>query len=256
MSISIHFLVLNMNKNQDRWYNISCNLNKIGASYSKIEAIDGFNFDKNKDAKEILKCRTNLLNRQFQCKTFNQEWIYDGTLESSFPGLNKYGNEGAKGLIISNIKAFHKCIKINNDYILGLNDNNYLDLFKYKSMVDNSYYKYKWFCILEDDAIINNAVYDEIINFVKNNQEKDIILLDKRIGGGAAGVLYNSKIIPKIIEDLHPLSDFSINMEDSYNCATLWDWKLWNYVNYNQDLKFTTFPIIDSGEFDSTIDLI
>ena len=256
MSLSIHFLVLNMNRNQDRWYNISCNLNNIGVSYSRVEAIDGFNFDENKDAKEILKCRTKLLNTNFQCKTFNQEWIYDGTLETSFPGLNRYGNEGAKGLIISNIKAFQKCLNINYDYILGLNDNNYLDLSNYMSIINNSYYKYNWFCILEDDAIINNTVYNEIINFLKDNQEKDIILLDKRIGGGAAGVLYNSKIIPRVIEDLHPLSDFSINMEDNYSCAALWDWKLWNYVNNSSDLKFTNFPIIESGGFVSTIDLI
>jgi hypothetical protein len=245
-----------MYKNQDRWHNISNKLNNIGVSYSRVEAIDGFNINNNKDAKVILKCRTPLLNSNFKCKTFQQEWLYDGTINSSFPGLNRYGNEGAKGLIISNIKAFQICIKINNDYILGLNDNNYLDLINYNSIINNSYYKYNWFCILEDDAIIDNAVYNEILNFLKDNQEKDIILLDKRIGGGAAGVLYNSKIIPKIIEELHPLSDFSINMEDNYNCATLWDWKLWNYVNYSKDLKFTSFPIIESGGYDSTIDII
>jgi GR25 family glycosyltransferase involved in LPS biosynthesis len=244
-----------MNKNKDRWYKISSILNIIEVSFSRIEAIDGFKLVKNNDAKEILKCRPNLLDSIFKCNTFNQEWVYDGNIQNSFPGLNIFGHEGAKGLILSNIKAFQQCIKINNDYIYALNDDNHLSCKEYNSCIENSFYKYDWFCILEDDAIINRTIYNEIQEFVEENNDIDIILLDKRVGGGAAGVLYNSKIIKQVLEDLHPLSDFSIKMEDEYNHATLWDWKLWHYINNNDNIICKILPCIDSGGFDSTIDL-
>lgn len=253
--MNIHFLILNMNKNKDRWEKISSILNNIQVSYSRIEGIDGFKLLKNKDAQEILKCRSHLLGITFKCHTFSQEWVYDGSINNSFPGLNIFGHEGAKGLILSNIKAFQKCISINNDYIYGLNDDINVNCSKYKSYIEKSYYKYDWFCILEDDAIINRTIYNEILTFIEENKDIDIILLDKRQGGGAAGVLYNSKIIKQVLEDLHPLSDFSITMEDEYNHATLWDWKLWHYVNNNPQIKCKIFPCIASGGFESTIDL-
>lgn len=254
--MSIYFLVLNMNKNKDRWINICSMLDNIGASYKRIEAIDGFKLESNLDAKQILTCKPELLNSIFKCKTFDQEWIYDGHISKAFPGLNIHGHQGAKGLILSNIKAFYESLNVNNNYIYALNDDNKLNYNEYKSNLSDSLYKYKWFCILEDDAIINKEIYEEIIMFVKDkdNADDDVILLDKRVGGGAAGVLYNSKIIPLLTEELHPLSKFSINMEEHYSHATLWDWKLWHYIN-NNNIKFKILPCIDSGGFNSTINI-
>jgi hypothetical protein len=185
-----------------------------------------------------------------------KKWNYDGSISTSFPGLNKIGHEGAKGLILSNIKAFKECIKINQEYIYAINDDNNINLDQYKSIFKDSIFKYDWFCILEDDAIIDEIIYNKILQFLNDNEKNDydIILLDIRGNGGAAGILYNSYIIPQLIEDLHPLSDFSISLEEKYNCASLWDWKLWHYVNNNK-IKFTLFPCIDSGKFESTINV-
>jgi len=259
---NIHFLILNMNKNKDRWQKMVNILNKLNISYSRIEAVDGFKLEKNNDSivKHILSKRNDLINTVLKCNTFDQSWNYDGTIKTSFPGLNINGNEGAKGLIISNMKAFDDCLKINNEYIYGLNDDNTKQINEYHSYLDNNFdfYKYQWFCILEDDAILSSDVLKKIEDFLndisQNNDKTDIILLDNRIGGGAAGVLYNSKIINKLRKDLHPLSDFSITMEEKYKHSPLWDWKLWFYVN-NNNINYKILPCIQSGEFTSTIDI-
>jgi len=256
--MNIHFLVLNMNKNVDRWQKISTMLNTIPVTYSRIEAIDGFKMEKNKEVLQLLECRdkANLLNQKLYCKTFQQEWKYDGTIKNSFPGLNIVGHEGAKGLILSNIKALKECLKINQEYIYAINDDNKINLDTFQSIFKNTFFKYEWFCILEDDAIINKDIYDRIVLFLDENKSNDldIILLDKRVGGGASGVLYNSYIIPQLIDDLHPLSEFSISMEEKYNHATLWDWKLWHYIN-NNDINYLLLPCIESGGFVSTINI-
>lgn len=257
---NVHFLILNMNKNKDRWEKMVNTLNKLNVSYSRIEAVDGFKLETNNDyiVKSILSKRNDLVNKILECKTFKQSWNYDGSIKSSFPGLNIDGNEGAKGLIVSNMKAFDECLKINNEFIYGLNDDNRIQINEYRSYLDCNCNKYKWFCILEDDAIINSdilkKIYDFLIGLEQNNDKTDIILLDKRMGGGAAGVIYSSNIISKLIKDLHPLSDFSITMEEKYKHSPLWDWKLWHYVN-NNNIKFKTLPCIESGEFSSTIDI-
>ena len=259
----IHFIILNMNKNKDRWQKMVNILNKLNISYSRMEAIDGFKLEKNNDyfVNNILSKRDDLINKILECKTFNQTWIYDGSIKKSFPGLNINGNEGAKGLILSNMKAFDECIKINKEYVYGLNDDNTKQINEYRAAnLYPNFYKYQWFCILEDDAILNSDVLKKIENFLndlsQNSDQTDIVLLDKRIGGGAAGVLYNSNIICKLRKDLHPLSEFSITMEEKYNHSPLWDWKLWHYVN-NKDnnINFKILPCIESGEFVSTIDI-
>jgi hypothetical protein len=254
--MNIHFIILNMNKNKDRLEKIKIRLKNMGVSYTRIEAIDGFKLQKNKDVLQMLECRSYLLNKTLYCKTFNQEWKYIGNIQTSFPGLNLYGHDGAKGLILSNIKAFKECLKINDEYIYALNDDNKINLQDYKSQYKKYSNKYKWFCVLEDDAIINNEIYTDIQKFINKDENKDaeVILLDKRVAGGAAGVIYNSKIIKKLIEDLHPLSEFSITMEEKFNHATLWDWKLWHYVT-NMNINYKLFPCIDSGQFISTINI-
>jgi len=260
---NVHFIILNMNKNKDRWDKMVNTLNNLNINFTRVEAIDGFKLDNNNDhiVKQILSKRNELMNSVLKCQTFNQSWIYDGTIKTSFPGLNIYGNEGAKGLVLSNMKAFDECLKINKDYIYGLNDDNtkLINDNRYLSLTNNNYFKYQWFCILEDDAILNKDVIKKIENFLndlsKNNDKIDIIILDTRIGGGAAGVLYNSSVISKLRKDLHPLSEFSITMEEKYNHSPLWDWKLWHYVNNNININFKTLPCIESGQFTSTINI-
>lgn len=225
----IYFFVLNMKKNPERYSKISNMLNIIGCLYSRVEAIDGTNMEHNDEVLHMLKCRTAMLNTQFTCKTFNQDWVYDGSISSSFPGLNMYGHYGAKGLILSNIKAFH----------------------------DSTHLKYKWFCVLEDDAEITQDIYNNLCNFINQpeNQNIDIIFLDERGPGGSAGNLYSNHIISQLISDLNPLSDFSINMEEIYGMAPLWDWKLWSYVKHN-NINYSIVPCIQSGSFPSTIEQI
>lgn len=228
--MSIFFLVLNMNRNPERYANISIMLNKVGCSFSRIEAIDGGNLEDNKDCKKMLKCRPHLLNKTLKCINYGQEWIYDGGPLTSFPGLNVHGHEGTKGLTLSNLKAFEVAKQMN----------------------------YEWYCLLEDDAEMTQEVYDKILHFIQNenNKEVDIVLLDIRNYGfgGTAGMLYNKKVLDSLIRDLHPLSDFSIDMEEKYNLCNLWDWKLWTYLKHgNLSLKIQILPCITCADFASTI---
>jgi len=232
MCDKIHFLVLNMKKNTDRLENITDALNNLNCTYTIVVAIDGSDMENNDDAKIILKPVPKLFGSVFQCIETNGKWIYDGSISKSFPNLKLYGHYGTKGLTLSNIKAFIIASKLN----------------------------YEWFCVLEDDAEINSDIYNNIIDFVnKNDNSKyDIILLDNRHygWGGTSGMLYNKRIINRLIIDLHPLSKFS---RFSHNLGkkklgNLWDWKLWKYVKYINK-NYTTFPSIPSGNFESTINI-
>jgi GR25 family glycosyltransferase involved in LPS biosynthesis len=223
---NIFFFVINLKRNPDRYLSVSKMLDEIKCPYSRIEAVDGSNIQFNENCLHILKCRPSLLNSVFKCINFEQEWIYDGSIASSFPGLNLLGHEGTKGLMMSNIIAFIESKKLN----------------------------YDWYCILEDDGEINVNIYNEICKFIQNpqNNNLEMIFLDVRNAGGSAANLFNKNIIDQFINDLHPLSDFSITMEEKYGLAPLWDWKLWCYVlNYN--IKYAFLPCIHSGRFPSTI---
>lgn len=227
---SCYFYVINMKKNPERYKKIASTLSKIGCHYERIEAVDGSKIQEDEEALRILKYREELHYRHFECITFSQKWKYDGTFSTSFPGLNFYGHQGAKGLILSNMKAFERAIQ-------------------------NT--KYEWYCTLEDDASITKEVYQKIHLFLEKNKDVDIVLLDNRASGwgGTAGIIYNKKILNHVMDNLHPLSDFSINMEENYKQATLWDWKLWCYIK-NADspkIKYVTLPCIKSGLFGSTI---
>lgn len=231
---AIYFFVLNMNKNEDRYKNIKQMLDSLsGCKYSRIEAIDGYHMEKDKNAKNILSCRQELLGEKFSYINFHktnlEEWYYDGTIRKSFPGLSLDGNMGAKGLVLSNMKAFEVA----------------------KSL------PFSWYCILEDDAEIDLDAYISILKFLYHNYNKfDIILLDKRGNGfgGTSGVLYKSTIIKQVSEELHPLSQFSITLEEKTTMSTLWDWKLHKYLEIYQ-IKYGTLPCIGSGKFDSTISI-
>jgi GR25 family glycosyltransferase involved in LPS biosynthesis len=222
----VYFLILNMKKNDDRYENIKKILDSLpSCKYFRIEAIEGLYMEENEDSKRILACREELLGEKFAFKLNSEEWIYDGNIGNSFPGLFRHGNIGAKGLILSNMKAF--------EHILSLD--------------------FSWYCILEDDAELDLEVYSSICKFLQENSHNyDIILLDKRVFGGTAGILYKSSIIEHLYEHLHPLSRFSITLEEKHNTATLWDWKLLKYLEVYQ-IKFAVLPCIGSGNFISEI---
>ena len=227
---SVHFVVLNMDKNTDRLEIITKMFNDIGCNFTRIKAIDGFNMEQDEDAKIILSPIRQLLGKKFKNLDNGKLWIYDGTICTSFPNLSLKGHHGTKGLTLSNIKAFE----------FGLTES------------------CKFICVLEDDAIIDNNAYKKIISFADNkkNENVGIVLLDDRHNGwgGAAGVLYNYKILQKLSEDLHPLSLFSITSQlyGDPRLGNLWDWKLWKYCNY-VNKNFITLPCVKSGRFASEI---
>jgi len=230
--VSLHFYVLSMKKNQDRRNNISKMLNKFNINYTIVEAIDGNDLVNNIDCKQILKPKPELFGQTFKCIENNEEWIYDGTILKSLPGYKLNGHFGTKGLTLSNIKTFMLSQTIKSD----------------------------WICILEDDAEINKYIIYNLHVLINNpkNVNYDIVLLDDRHygWGGTSGVLYNKKIIPTLLKDLHPLSHFSIINETRYGLANLWDWKLYKYIcHHNKNIKFKNFPCIKSGNFPSTISL-
>ena len=233
----VHFLVLNMKKNKDRLDVITESLDKLNVSYTVVTAIDGFNMEDNEDVKKILKPVPRLLGSVFKSVETKRKWIYDGSISKSFPNLNLYGHYGTKGLTLSNIKAL----------IIASNFN-------------ASNFNTEWFCILEDDAEIDIDIYNTIIKFIEddNNKKYDIVLLDNRHNGwgGTSGMLYNKKIINQLIADLHPLSTFSLlsHKLGDKNLGNLWDWKLWKYVMF-VNKNFTTLPCIPSGKFSSTIEV-
>ena len=229
---SIHFLVINMDKNKDRLDILLPQLRNIKCSYTIVKGIDGNNMENDADAIKILSPLKNvenkLLGTTFHHIVTKKKWIYDGTVSTSFPNLNLNGHHGTKGLTLSNIKAFMIASKLN----------------------------YRWFCVLEDDSVINMNIYNIIKKTSIVNNNKDIILMDKRDNGwgGTCSMLYNKRIIKTLIRDLHPMSFFSINSHKigDKNLCNLWDWKLWKYVA-NINKNFTSCPCVPSGKFKSTI---
>lgn len=221
----IHVFVLNMDKNKDRWESIQSMLNTCyGCKYTRVTAIDGGQMN--------TEVCTKILHRPSLIGTTltngSDTWTYDGTPATSFPNTELYGNWGTKGLTVSNIYA----------------------------MMMSLHVKCNWVIILEDDAEINNDIYQKIVQFLNGNQTKDIVLLDNRHygWGGTAGMAYNKRALKKIMEDLHPLSEFSIHSNEygDPNLGNLWDWKLWKYVCH-VNKNFECFPCVDSGKFVSTI---
>ena len=146
-----------MDKNKDRFHNISSQLNQLKCSYTRVPAIDGTTMETNEDVKKILAPRSHLIGAIFKSIDTKERWVYDGSVSRSFPNLNFFGHYGTKGLTLSNIKAFYIASNLN----------------------------YEWFCILEDDSEINLNIYKKIITFISqnNNKKYDIVLLDARHNG-------------------------------------------------------------------------
>ena len=97
---SLQFLILNMDKNQDRYNNISNMLNNLNCNFLKIPAINGYDMENDESAKQILAPRQHLMGKIFKSVETKKQWIYDGTILKSFPNLNLYGHQGTKGLTL------------------------------------------------------------------------------------------------------------------------------------------------------------
>lgn len=67
-------------------------------------------------------------------------------------------------------------------------------------------------------------------------------------------MLYKYSVLPVLIRELHPLSEFSMQQNNSHFEANLWDWKLWRLLELGY-IKHTVWPLVKSGTFDSTIDV-
>lgn len=235
-----------MDKNVDRREDMEQKLKNLNIlNYSRIVGVDGTEMHLNDKCKKILEPIQHLIGHKMDCIHFSQEWIYDGSIEKSFPGVNLHSHFGTKGLTMSNLIAFEESLLMDK----------------------------QWICILEDDAEINEQSLNSIFNFINNDANKNIemVLLDSRWSafGGTAGMLYNKNSIQKFIKDLHPLSEFSIISEKK--CETLmltffsdqtsdlklwdmnfWDWKLWKYLKY-ANISYYQLPCIDSGKYPTTI---
>jgi hypothetical protein len=242
----IHFFYINMDKNSDRREDMENKLSRLNISYSRIIGVDGYKMSTNDKCKEMLRPINEKIGCKLECIHYNQEWTYDGTLETSFPGLHLYAHWGTKGLTMSNLIAFEESLLIDKE----------------------------WICILEDDAEINKKSLDTILNFINNSKNNifEIILLDNRWWGfgGTSGMLYKNKSMRKFINDLHPLSDFSIISEKNCEKYMLdhfknssggdlkhwdvnnWDWKLWKYIKY-ANIPFYQLPCIKSGKYPTTL---
>jgi len=229
--MSLYFLVINLDKNKDRYDVISKSLSDFDCKFERVRAINGYDMSNDEDAKNLLFPRDYLIGKLFRSIDTKRLWVYDGSVEKSFPNLNLYGHHGTKGLTLSNIKCFEIACNLN----------------------------YDWFCILEDDAVMDYETLNIIKKFVNdpnNNNKHDIVLLDDRTDGwgGTSAILYNKRVINTLKHHLHPLSNFSI-LSHKYgdkNLGNLWDWKLWKYVNFINK-RFALLPCVKSGNFPSTI---
>ena len=160
-----------------------------------------------------------------QCLGFNQKWVYDGTLNTAFPGLCLGGHGGDKGLTLSNLRAMKEALA--------------------------SEQPEEWVCIAEDDAELPPFTMQKIIKIVNRTTDHDIMTFDDRGVGGASFVCYRKAILPQLIEDMHPLSDFSRGFEAKFGCENLWDWQLYAYARENHRLE--VHPLVKSGGFPSII---
>jgi hypothetical protein len=227
------FMIINLDRNIERFQNVTSTLDYFGSKYVRISAVDGFSMDSDVDVQHILKPRLHLLNQNFNCLDNGDKWVYDGSIESSFPHLHLHGHYGTKGLTLSNIKAL--------------------------SLASIIAHSFRWFCILEDDVEIDDNVYHDILNTCRatSHEEIDFILMDTRANGfgGTCAICYSSHVVGKCKDDLHPLSEFSLNTHklEGPN-ANIWDWKLWKYVK-KSSRNFLQVPIVFSGNFPSTIDV-
>jgi len=227
--MSIYIFVLNLDSNKDRWIFMKNQLDKLDCKYERINACNGYQMEKNEDQdhyEKLLYNRNNAIGREFICYESKDNWIYDGSLEKSWPGLHLKGHYGTKGLTLSNLDAFNKGQELNYDYYL----------------------------ILEDDAEISIREYEKIKELIAEQKFMDIFLLDERSNGlcGTAGMLYKRNVLKQLATDLEPTSEYSINFEKENKYTNLFDWKILTYIKWKK-MKYLNYGLLKSGKFKSTI---
>lgn len=220
----ILFFVINMAHNKDRWSKIESDLIRCRTTFVRIEGVNGHSMTQDAFVQQSLKPQVRRLGQ----KMFGPEgdqWVYTGTVQTSFPGLYHHGHTGTKGLTMSNLKC---CVVA-------------------------QWYAAEWFCVLEDDSEISLGVYRHILNIASAAKPTtDVILLDKRGRGGTCAMLYRKRILQRLYVDLHPLSDFSFKSSTEHATDNLWDWKLWSWLDHC-GIIHETHPVVPSGNFKSTI---
>ena len=191
---------------------------------TRIEAVKGSDLKNVPDA-PFLDNYTHLVGSSMHSHEFKQTWVYDGTLDTAFSGLNLHGHDGYKGLTLSNLRAMEAAIASKNPE--------------------------PWLCIAEDDARLPKEVIQEIEDTITTTTDHDIVWFDSRGLGGTSLVCYHKSVLPQVVKHMHPLSDFSRTYEERFQRANLWDWQLGSYTTHNHRLK--VHPLVKSGDFISLI---
>ena len=109
-----------------------------GVRVRRIEAVDGSDLANVPDD-EFLKDYRHLKGAPMQCVGFDQKWVYDGTLNTAFPGLCLWGHQGYKGLTLSNLRAMKAALASDQPE--------------------------EWVCIAEDDAELPPDTMQKIIKY-------------------------------------------------------------------------------------------
>jgi len=213
--------VINLDRSSDRMQIIDSAFRSLNCDYIRVKGIDGKTMDSDTQIAE--EFFTDYLSGVLQVESIEDgnKWTFDKTVPSSgFFHLFRNGHHGAKGLILSNLRAMKMgAANVGKD----------------------------WIVICEDDCNITQNMLDTINSAVYSDE--DIVWLDQRGKGGACCVMYRRKILDELIKDLHPLSEFSKNCDFS----NLWDWKLFRYEKTGK-FRFRYIPCVQSGKFKSTID--
>ena len=160
-----------------------------------------------------------------------ENWEYDGTANTAFPGLFRGAKQGYKGLAMSSLIAMRQAL---TDCAAGAT--------------------YQWACIAEDDVVLNKRVLRTVRDAVLSaDPETGVIWCDKRGKGGACLICYRIDFLPRVMARVHPLSDFSQTYEERMGRCTLWDWVLWDALAAAPAIPTTVLKVVDSGWSESTI---
>ena len=225
MQCPFELYILNLPESRDRMRKITKDLRGSPAvRVKRVEAVRGTNLS-HRQAAQFLNGYSHLKGAFMHSQDFKQKWVYDGTLDTAFPGLNRLGHDGDKGLTLSNLRAMKAALAWEQPE--------------------------QWVCIAEDDAHLPPEVIREVVRVVNATTDHDILWFDSRGLGGAALVCYRKSILPQVLKHMHPLSDFSRSYEARSGRANLWDWQLGSYARLNHRLK--VHPLVKSGAFESTI---
>lgn len=159
---------------------------------------------------------------------YGENWTFDGRPSTGFGLLSRNGHQGIKGLWLSNILAMQVAVVTQPE----AND--------------------QWACILESDAVIDEATHRTILLRIRHHSMNHIVLFDG--WRGACAVCYRLDVLRKVERDLRPMAHFAMHSELSSN---LWDWLLFDYVRKMGAAGTLSFhnagQVVRNGDFDSTI---